>query len=206
MQNAELFSPAFPNGDRGGVAILVTPPDGKPISLRAYWEGLEGAFAGETRSRRLAKRLGAAYPEKSFGADWKDPDVVRWAKQSRDLARRVAYADGHLAGAVRSNHHAGSPPTISPLYAESAHATADRQIALAGYRMAAVLQRLADQLPEQATASAPEPAESPQRATVPATQPDAASAEPSTKPSTGPSLPPAAKPSTRNAFDFDEPE
>jgi hypothetical protein len=59
-----------------------------------------------------------------------DKDPYNWVIESNALARKVAYAG------IRE----GEPP--SPAYAEQAQATCGRRIALAGYRMAAVLNEI----------------------------------------------------------------
>jgi hypothetical protein len=125
---------AIDNHDRGGNDVRVAAlrgDDGRATNLHAAWDTGLINLSTETeaaRADRLLADLGA-HP-----ADLK-ADVVQWAEQSHTLAETVAY---HYPGFSRTG-----PPadliTLDQPYRDEALKTIDRQIALAGARLAAVL-------------------------------------------------------------------
>jgi hypothetical protein len=110
------------------------------INLHAYWDGvLTRANPGATPAD-VARGVMSA-----FTIATNSPDVVvqrgpllastigRWADESATLARYVAYdIDERLDGAA--------PPRTSAAYDLLAEAIARQRIALAGYRLAALLE------------------------------------------------------------------
>lgn len=82
---------------------------------------------------REASALQKKYPPESFG-DFKSGDPAAWALESHGLGYDLAY--GKLP--------AGKPVTLDQEYVESARVCAEKRIAVAGYRMAAVLNKLLD--------------------------------------------------------------
>jgi hypothetical protein len=66
-------------------------------------------------------------------------DFEQWAKASFELAKKVAYGDGQVTGsAIRD-----AAPVLPAGYTDDAKAAAERQIVLAGYRLAGVLREVA---------------------------------------------------------------
>jgi len=95
--------------------------------------------------RKAADRIEAAHPKSEFKDRISDLSFVHWAKESVEAARSVVYLGGTLPHAMKSEAQADpkSVPPLPPGYAEKALATADVRIALAGYRLAAVLEEVA---------------------------------------------------------------
>ncbi len=97
----------------------------------------ETPVAGHRDARELVDReaseLRKKYPPESFG-DVTGGDPAAWALESHALGYDLAY--GKLP--------AGTPVQLDKSYVEASRACAEKQIALAGYRIAAVLNRLLD--------------------------------------------------------------
>jgi hypothetical protein len=141
MHATTRFSAAHPEGDAGGNAFTVRMPRDTGIrNLHMYWDAAAGLFgwqnprrpldeANRERIRRLADELMAKYPPESM-PESKDKDPYNWVIESNTLARNIAYPG------VRE----GEAP--SPDYTREAQAVCGRRIALAGYRLAAVLNEI----------------------------------------------------------------
>ena len=129
------------DGDQGGNLFNVRMTTDTGISnLHAFWDAAGGAFgfgsvkrpldaAGRDRILSLARGLMKTYPLQSL-PEAKDLDPHTWVMESSKLARDVAYkniADG------------GTP---SNAYIEAAQNLSKKRIALAGYRLAGVLNTL----------------------------------------------------------------
>ncbi|BBO24009.1 MAG TPA: S1/P1 nuclease [Fimbriimonadaceae bacterium] len=136
------ISEQTPGGDRGGNDYRILPPPGwdpAPRSLHFLWDmaGMLYPYydrplsavdrkAFQQRVEQTRKR----YPESAFGASTDVLDPEAWAKESFELARKEVYNTPFQA--VPSKTYLGSVRNVS-----------ERQIALAGYRLARLLnQRL----------------------------------------------------------------
>ena len=126
MHCCSLFNKKFPHGDSGGNRFTLK---GKYANLHLLWDSGAGAFS-ENRylensfdSKLIAKELMQKYPRKNFP---KTHSVVKWAKESHKLAIAIAYQ-------IKE----GSIP--SEQYLEKAREVSKRQAALAGYRLAEIL-------------------------------------------------------------------
>jgi hypothetical protein len=136
---------AHKDGDAGGNAFKVTGV-AEVDNLHAYWDAAGGAFNfwrpnrpfdnfERRRFETYVRQLVAAYPADSL-PEAKELDPQKWALESNELARTVAYA-------LPEN----SQP--SPAYETKAQDVARRRITLAGYRLANLLNSL---FPEVKTA------------------------------------------------------
>ena len=135
------YSAKNPDGDAGGNGFRVTmPPETGIRNLHSYWDsvGADPAFASpkrpldeasRARIRALAEQIMAANPADSNPAS-KDLNVQQWVEESNRLAREFAYVG------IKENE---TPPKA---YAAEARKIMGRRIALAGYRLAGVLNSL----------------------------------------------------------------
>lgn len=130
LHAADGYSAMFPKGDRGGGRLMVGL--GRVlIKLHAFWDSGGGLYwKGANRDRLLpiVDNLLLAYPPDER-ADIRTP--ARWAEESHRLARDVAYP-----GAVAQQ-------PLSPEYIARAREVSQERMALAGYRLADLLERLA---------------------------------------------------------------
>lgn len=120
----------LPRGDEGGNLFRLNDRHG----LHAFWDGiLDESIArdpGEDSiayATRLAAQILDRYPLASMRAQASATDVALWERESLELSERRAY-DGVTQG---------SAPSAA--YKAAALATSEAQIALAGYRLAALL-------------------------------------------------------------------
>lgn len=139
---ASRFNTDFPDGDQGGNLFVVQPPDTvRQIKLHAFWDAALGTSNSASMIGRDAKAImdnadlqADSLPEL---ADHKLPE--EWAKESFKLAVEVAYQDGEVPGIPqhRLDEEPDAPiPPLSPKYRATAMDLADRQAALAAFRLA----------------------------------------------------------------------
>jgi len=135
-------TPEDPRGDRGGNALRVGS-----TNLHSLWDDAmdrspgrrpgrrggrrQGEDAKRARAEQWAARLARAYPAERWRAQLADTAPMAWATAGARLAQQYAYAPG-----IRD-----SAP-IPPGYVDEMRQVAEPQVALAGYRLAALLERL----------------------------------------------------------------
>lgn len=127
-----------PQGDQGGNLFIVrptveTPLDGpyKP-NLHAFWDSAAlGTFA-LSDIQALARGLSRKRPSRQQMT----APPVRWLDESTQLARDVVYQAG--------NDDTPEPPVLSEAYKARAQAVARERVRMAGFRLAAMLNRLYD--------------------------------------------------------------
>ena len=141
LHAATRYSPSNPNGDAGGNGFKVQMPAETRISnLHSFWDSAAGQYgftspkrpldaAGKARILSLAEAAMKEYPAESM-PEWKDLDPHTWVVESNTLARGVVY----------KNITEGGEPSKS--YTDAAQKLSRKRIALAGYRMAGLLNAL----------------------------------------------------------------
>ena len=159
LHATSLYSNAYPTGDQGGNLFRVRTVDAPDVALHAVWDGAEGRSYEPGAIHQIADRCEDDYPLSEVKAAVDDTNVKDWAAESFDVAKHDVYADGKLAGMTRQQAE-DRPDGVPPLpvgYTRHARAVADRQIAIAGYRLAALLRTLPmpDTRPAAAAATAP---------------------------------------------------
>ncbi len=146
MHCETLFDDKFlpPEGDRGGNNAWVKAPGGHAIKLHAFWDQLFGPggqlfrpvpltmiLASEHRAKELAQKLPrTALPELAT-----HPTPVSWSLESRALAINDGWRKHTLAYGLTES----TAGTLPADYEEKARGIANRQIALAGHRLADTL-------------------------------------------------------------------
>jgi nuclease S1 len=128
---------AIDNHDRGGNDVQVVAlrgEEGRDTNLHAAWDTGLINLSTETeaaRATRLLDDLKAHPPGVSL-------DVIAWAEESHDVARRVAY---HYPGFSLAGPP-GEPVTLDAAYRAAAMTAIDRQLELSGARLGALLNAL----------------------------------------------------------------
>lgn len=128
---ASLVTPAYPKGDKGGNEFFVKPEQ-KGISLHYFWDGLLGTSGRPPTHWNYAAAIDAQYPRaslKELSAAKKPKD---WSLEGRELAIEKVYLKGSLKGGTDRETAVELPPG----YVKAAKAVAEKQGALAGYRLA----------------------------------------------------------------------
>lgn len=125
LHAAERVTAGAPKGDRGGNDVVVcTTACGR--TLHALWDDILGERVPVAAIAQRVRLLPAPPPA---AVSVRSP--AAWARESNALARDVAYAPP-----VRADNE---PSPLDAAYLERAKATARAQVALAGARLAALL-------------------------------------------------------------------
>lgn len=137
LHTVALVTPKFPAGDRGGNDYIVTYKN-KHSNLHKVWDGGVGAFdhrysdTDETCNAEVntqAEAIAALYPPSYFADRLKQGELRQWLKEGLEIADKYVY----------------SSPENQPLstaYLQQGSAIAEQQVALAGYRLAEMLNQL----------------------------------------------------------------
>jgi hypothetical protein len=125
-----LVNQTFPEGDKGGNDFYVKPAE-KGIRLHSFWDGLLGTRSHPQSEVNDAIRLASEFPRKSL-PELKRSTPRKWSLDSRSLAIEKAYLHEELKGSTSPDIAPGLPEG----YTKEAKAVAERQAALAGYRLA----------------------------------------------------------------------
>ncbi len=141
-------SPQFPKGDQGGNEDIVLRDvryaDTRE-NLHLLWDSLPGDFASDDLDRFEAQGLHAdpRYARSTYGDRLAVTDFMAWAKESHQLGVDDAYLDGRLQAATggRGGRVAAGVaiPGVPAGYLRAAEHVAMRQVTLAGYRLADLL-------------------------------------------------------------------
>jgi hypothetical protein len=143
MHAANLYSARFPRGDNVGSRFLVLRT-GIQRHLHAVWDEMLGVQYSPRTVDFIADgiRANPAWQRAALGKDIAVQDPMAWARESHDLARRVVYLDGTLPGTNLEDHRLDptlAVPSLTDDYLRASEELAQRQAALAGYRLADLL-------------------------------------------------------------------
>lgn len=132
LHSSSRITPLDEDGDRGGNDFRLA---GSSRNLHSYWDGVitrnHPPRQGESDDNyllRVASDIASRNPRSQFQAALAITDVTAWARESLDLAQTRTYRPP-----LRRNQQ---PPVA---YNRSALAAAEPRAALAGYRLAAML-------------------------------------------------------------------
>jgi hypothetical protein len=141
LHAATRYTAELPEGDRGGNKFIIKAPNGASSNLHSFWDAAGGYFAGALVERPLdqdmselldrhARDIMKDFPKAAFQQELGNYDPMRWAASSHELAREKVHKG------VTEN----AKP--SPAYTDAAQELSRRRIALAGYRLAQILDYL----------------------------------------------------------------
>ncbi len=143
LHSCTLYSPQFPQGDKGGNSFLVLGSGVDPSSrtnLHAVWDGLLGSYKSPAFSAcvavGLAQQPGLA--RANFRAQLAVHDPALWLQESNNLAVEHVYLRGELKGAAAASgkEPQEQAPPLPKGYLAAAEVVAMRQAALAAFRLA----------------------------------------------------------------------
>lgn len=131
----DRYSQQYPHGDKSGLLVSIIAPNAN--NLHAYWDEGAGLFRGSDSKyplttkavKKLAEIISLKYPPSYFGNKSNDLNPQDWTEESFTLAKNFVY-----------NIPDNSTPSTN--YTTQAQQIAARQIALAGYRLANLLNSL----------------------------------------------------------------
>ena len=127
-----LFTSEYPAGDKGGNGFFIKPAT-RGISLHSFWDGLLGASEKPQSHLNSAIQIEHEYPKKSLKELKKAKTSKGWSLESRGVAVEKAYLRGKLKGGTSKEAALELPEG----YPKAAKVVAEKQAALAGYRLAA---------------------------------------------------------------------
>jgi hypothetical protein len=130
-----LFDAHFPSGDKGGNSYWIKPAT-RAIKLHSFWDGLLGTSGSPQTHVNYAARIGSAYPRKSQ-IELAKPTPKDWSLEGRTLALDKAYLRCSIEGGMSEVN----PVILPPSYTTTAKTVAEKQAALAGYRLAGEIAR-----------------------------------------------------------------
>src|SRR5262249_37331140 len=148
LHAVQLFTLDYPNGDRGGNQIFVRVTHaGQPMNLHRFWDGVITSSQNLTRLRNEATALRTRQEvQRSQLTELASSDFESWAKESFEIATKIAYRNGRLISAPRSGNKDCSTVTTAAVlpvgYVAFASRIADRRMILTGYRLADLLTRV----------------------------------------------------------------
>jgi hypothetical protein len=127
---ASRFDQSQPHGDHGGNKVLLCAP---PCTdeLHGFWDGVTGDSVDPAETRAQAADLAAADPALA-AVD----DAAKWIAESFEAAKAAVYVAPIGAGA--------GPFPLDAHYRTQAHRLALRRVAVAGARLAALLNHAVD--------------------------------------------------------------
>ena len=135
LHTTSFVNAEFPLGDRGGNMIYIkAKEDSKTINLHSLWDGLLLASNRPQEAANTAIQLRNEVSRQSL-SNLSIKNVEQWAKESFSLAKKVAY----LAGRIQASTDRENGTPLPASYTTTAKSIAEKQVALAAYRLADLL-------------------------------------------------------------------
>ena len=146
LHAVKLFSREYPHGDRGGGDFCVRVAQGRAaLSLHRLWDGLITSSNNTRTLRNIAIELKSRFDTPGL-SELAVTALEAWAKESFEIAKKIAYQNGALHGTPKGNRRDCREVTDAAVlpdgYARVARKIADRRMILSGYRLADLLQRI----------------------------------------------------------------
>ena len=143
LHAVQLFSREYPHGDRGGIEMCVRPSlNARPIELHRLWDGLITSSGKVERLRSITSDLLRRFSGSTF-RELDHPEPEAWAKESYEIAVKIAYENGSLRGTPKEQSKdcraVNAVTYVSNGYPARARLIANRRMYLAGYRLADLL-------------------------------------------------------------------
>src|SRR5262245_34078749 len=117
------------------------------MDLHRFWDGVITSSSNPTRLRNEATAFRNRQEfQRGQLTELAQNDFEAWAKESFEIATKIAYLNGRLIGAPKAGDRDCTTVTTAPVlpigYVVNASRIADRRIILAGYRLADLLTRV----------------------------------------------------------------
>jgi hypothetical protein len=106
LHTAQLFTVEYPQGDRGGNEICVRVMQaGQPMDLHRFWDGVITSSSNVKRLRNEATALRNRQEfQRSQLTEFASTDFESWAKESFEIATKIAYRNGGQIGIPRGGN------------------------------------------------------------------------------------------------------
>jgi S1/P1 Nuclease len=117
------------------------------MNLHRFWDGVITSSSNLTRLRNEATALRSRQEfNRSQLIELASTDFESWAKESFEIATKIAYLNGGRIGIPKGDNRncrdVQAAPVLPAGYVVSASRIADRRMILAGYRLADLLTRV----------------------------------------------------------------
>jgi hypothetical protein len=152
LHNSARVTKTEPKGDQGGNLFFLTPegtPPAQRLNLHTYWDGITNRSVPLEKDQclddyisGLATKMMKKHPFEQFASNLKLGQYRAWHAEGFALATTVVFSPDLKRFEMPSEK-----------YQKTAFATAERQIALAGYRIAETLNSIFGTLPPPAPAT-----------------------------------------------------
>lgn len=126
------FSAQHPHGDRNGLDVKVRDAGGAQ-NLHEYWDKVLGSEEGLEPAIKEARAMADLKNQVGF---WTAVDIDGWINESVEVAKKRVYTE-----AVTSQENSGNPVVLDAAYRKAAVQAALQQAALAGNRLALLLNK-----------------------------------------------------------------
>jgi hypothetical protein len=144
LHTCAFFSPDYLKGDRGGNSFMVKH-HASVTNLHAFWDDLLGGYMASKLVDAVTAKVLETHPRASLEKELAGSTTfIAWHAEGFALARDVVYQGGKLKGVTREASVAdkgATTPELPPGYDETAREAARRRVALAGYRLAGLLNK-----------------------------------------------------------------
>jgi hypothetical protein len=144
LHAASFFSADYPRGDKGGNSFAVKF-HGNVTNLHSLWDEMLGGYMSARLVDAVADKVIERYPRASVEKELAVTRFSDWAGESLAMAKELVYAGGKLKGVTKEKSVADKGETTPELpegYDEAARNAARRRVALAGYRLADLLNKV----------------------------------------------------------------
>jgi hypothetical protein len=135
---SSFINETYPVGDKGGNDFYVKPGS-RGIKLHSFWDGLLGTSTKPQSRLNYALEIQSEHPRKSLRELTGSKTVREWSLESRGLA----IENGYLRGALKGSTSVEDAPSLPESYTGTAKNIAEKQAALAGYRLADEIRKCA---------------------------------------------------------------
>lgn len=131
LHTTALVDSQFTQGDRGGNLFLIKAMPSSPVTnLHSFWDGMLLSDDDYASVNTLAVQLRHEFARSQLYQSG-NPNMVAWSKESFQLAQDNAYRSHTLLAGTSETG------TVLPIdYVATVRPIAERQVALAGYRLA----------------------------------------------------------------------
>jgi len=120
-----------PTGDKGGNAFFVRP-GAKGVNLHSIWDQGLGSSVNPRVQYNAAIEISASHSRTNLEELSKDKTPESWSKESR----AIAIEDGYLYGLLQGSRESADAPALPSDYTKNLKIIAEKQAALAGFRLA----------------------------------------------------------------------
>jgi S1/P1 Nuclease len=146
LHAVQLFTREYPKGDEGGTDTCVRVAQGRAaLLLHQFWDELLTSSNNIGTLKNIAIELQSRFSKSSL-SELAVTAPEAWAKESFEIATKIAYQNGALRGTPKGQRRdcreVMNAAVLPVGYVQIARKIADRRMALSGYRLATFLERM----------------------------------------------------------------